>query len=202
MDKKIILVGGGCHAECVLDAILCSGDVPVGILDSRFQELDNVLGVPVLGDIADWKKYSDHEFVVCIGNNTARKNVADSMDVKWHTVVHPRATVSQFAKIGEGSMILAGAVINPCAKVGKHCIINTCAVVEHDNVISDYVHISPSAATSGNVKIGECTHVGTGAKISNNISVCENCTLGVGTVVVKNITSPGVYIGVPAKKLR
>ncbi len=202
MNKKIILIGGGCHAKCVIDAILCSGDIPVGVLDSRYRELDSLLGVPVLGDISDWAKYTEYEFVICLGNNTTRKKIAESMDVKWHTVIHPKATVSRFATVMEGSMILAGAVINPCAVIGKHCIINTGAIVEHDCVLSDYIHLCPASTLSGTVKVGENTTFGTGTKVSNNLTVCGNCIFGVGTAVIKSITEPGVYVGVPSRKLR
>ena len=99
-------------------------------------------------------------------------------------------------------MVLANACINTATKIGKHCIINTAAIIEHDNIIEDYVHISPNATLSGTVSVGEMTHIGSGAVIRNNINICNNCIIGAGAVVVKDIEEPGVYAGVPIKRLK
>ncbi len=202
MNDKIIIIGGGGHSKPVIDAIICAGDIPVGILDRRFGELSDILGVPVLGTTDDWKKYTDCKFVIAIGNNGIRKALAESIDVDWHTVIHPAATVSRFARVGKGTVVFAGAAVNPGANVGAHCIINTCAVIEHDCTVCDYAHISPTAALSGTTYVGECTHLGTGVKTVNNISVCGNCVIGAGAVIAKDITEPGVYVGVPTRRIK
>ncbi len=202
MNEKIILIGGGTHAAPVIDTILAAGDIPHGILDSKYGDLTEVLGVPVLGDICDWEKYTDFKFVIAIGKNRIRHQMADSIPVKYHTVIHPTAIISRFAKIGEGTVVLPGAVINTRATVGKHCIINTGSIIEHDCTVSDYVHTSPAVTLSGTVSVGVHTHIGTGAKVSNNLSICAECTVGAGAVVVRDITEPGVYVGVPAKKIK
>jgi acetyltransferase-like isoleucine patch superfamily enzyme len=72
--------------------------------------------------------------------------------------------------------------------------------VDHDCEIGDFSHISPGATIAGEVKIGARTWVGAGATVSNGISVCDGCIIGAGAVAVKDITEPGTYIGVPAKK--
>jgi len=50
--------------------------------------------------------------------------------------------------------------------------------------------------------VGEGTMVGIGATVSNNVSVCDGCMIGAGAVVVKDITEPGTYAGVPARRLK
>ena len=74
-------------------------------------------------------------------------------------------------------------------------------MVERDNTLEDYVHISPGAILCGTVFIGSQTHVGAGAAIRNNIYTNSDCTIGAGEVAVKNIIDPGVYIGIPVKRL-
>ena len=97
---------------------------------------------------------------------------------------------------------MANAVINPYASIGKHCIINTGAIVEHDNDLEDYVHISPNATLAGTVCIGRKTHIGVGACVKNNITIAGNVVVGAGAAVVKDITDAGVYVGVPARRMR
>jgi serine acetyltransferase len=38
--------------------------------------------------------------------------------------------------------------------------------------------------------------------IREGTKVCDNVTIGAGSVVLKDITQPGVYIGIPAKKIK
>lgn len=200
MDKGVVIIGGGGHAKVIIDCIRAAGDRPVGILDDKLAAGTAVLDVPVLGKVDRWQEYGENAFVIAIGNNEVRARIAGQLPVRWYRAVHPRAVVSGFAAVGEGTVVMAGAVINAGARVGSHCIVNTCAVVEHDCRLEDFVHISPNAALGGTVTVGAGTHIGIGAAVRNNISLCGDCVVGAGAVVVKNITEPGTYVGVPAKK--
>lgn len=202
MSESIILIGGSGHAKVIIDCIRASGGEVFGILDDGKDVGTQVLGVPVLGKCAQWESWQDHPFLIAIGSNPVRKRLAQTMDVRWATVIHPTAVVSPYASVGCGTVVMPGAVINAGASVGCHCIVNTCAVVEHDNVLGDYVHISPKAALGGTVTVGEGTHVGIGACVRNNITICGGCTIGAGAAVVKDITHPGTYVGVPARSLK
>lgn len=202
MNRKVIIIGAGGHGKVVADIVIRSGDIVVGFLDDRV--VGDVAGIPVLGKLSDWVEYSDWEFVVAVGNAAAREEIVGKMvGAKWYTAVHPDAVVSELdTAIGEGSVVMAKAAVNPGAKIGSHCIINTAAVVEHDNVIEDFAHISVGAKLAGTVRIGKGSWVGIGAVVSNNLSVCASCMIGAGAVVVKDIDEPGVYVGVPAKKIK
>lgn len=202
MNKNVMIIGGGGHAKVVIDCIRSGGDRPVGILDDKLPEGTSVLDVPVLGKIAQWQEFAQNDFIIAIGNNEVREKVAEQLPVQWYTAVHPRATVSAYAALGQGTVVMPGAVINAGASVGDHCIVNTCAVVEHDCVLEHYVHISPDAALGGTVTVGAKSHIGIGAVVRNNIAICGACVIGAGAVVVKAITEPGTYAGVPAKKIR
>lgn len=201
MCKKVIVIGGGGHAKVVIDCIQCAGDTVAGILDDHLAPGTAVLGVPVLGGLDSYVNYPDCAFIIAIGGNEVRKAISQQLNVTWYTAVHPSATVSKYASVGEGSMVMANAVVNPGAQAGRHCILNTACVVEHDNKIADFVHISPRAALAGNVSVGECTHVGIGAALRQGIHICDDCVIGAGAVVVKDINEKGIYAGVPAKKL-
>ena len=202
MSDSVILIGGGGHARVIIDCIRAAGNQAIGILDDGLTTGTVVSDVPVLGKTADYKIYGQHEFVIAIGNNALRRNIAEKLDVKWHTAIHPSAVVSAYARIGAGTVIMPGAVINSGVSVGEHCIINSGAIVEHDNRLADFVHISPGAALGGTVSVGEGTHVGIGAAVKNNICICGGCVIGAGAAVVTDITEPGTYVGVPARKLK
>lgn len=202
MSESIILIGGSGHSKVIIDCIRSSGGEVFGILDDGIAAGTSVLGVPVLGKTADYEQYKDYKFLIAIGNNGIRRKIAKNLNVRWATVVHPKAVVSAYAAVGEGTVVMPHAVINVGTTVGVHCIINTCAIVEHDNVLGDYVHISPNAALGGTVTVEEGTHIGIGACVRNNIKICGGCTVGAGAAVVKNITEPGTYVGVPARRIK
>ena len=189
----VIIIGAGGHGKVVADIVRARGDKILGFLDDSAQG--------ALGKISDYGKFYCVEFVVAIGDNRARKQIAGMLEnVKWYTPIHPTAIISPSAVIGEGTVVMPGAVINADAKVGRHCIINTTAVVEHDCKIGDFCHISVGAKLGGTVRTGEGTMIGIGAAVRNNTEICKWCTVGAGAVVVKPINAAGVYVGVPAGK--
>lgn len=203
MNEQVIIIGAGGHGKVIADIVRSCGDSVLGFLDDSPDSHEAVCGIPVLGKSEDYVNYPDTRFVIAIGNGSVRRKVAERLsDAKWYTAIHSGATVSPMGTvIGEGTVIMAGAVVNPCARIGKHCIINTKASVDHDNRIGDYTHISVGAALAGTVTVGDTVWVGAGAVISNNLSICDNCMIGAGAVVVRSIEETGTYVGVPARKI-
>lgn len=198
--NKLIIIGAGGHGKVIADNAVKNGYTNISFVDDNFK--GSIMGFPIIGTCADIENLSDSQtdFIIAIGNNAVRKQIALKYNLNYATLVHPSAQIAINVEIGKGTVVMAGAVINACASVGEHCIINTGAIVEHDNVIENYVHLSPNVALGGTVKIGELTHMGIGSTVSNNITICSNCTVGAGAVVVKNIKVPGTYVGVPIKK--
>lgn len=199
MPNNIVILGAGGHAKVIADIVLSCGDSIIGFLDDS--ATGSVMGYPILGTLRDISAFKDKcSFTIGIGNNSVRKQIAESNNVNWHTAVHPSAVLAREVSIGEGTVIMAGAIINTSARIGMHCIINTGVVVEHDNHIGDYAHISPNATLCGTVSIGNLTHIGAGAVVKNNISICDNCIIGAGAVVVNNLLDAATYVGLPACK--
>ena len=202
--KSVVIIGASGHGKVIADIVLKSGDRILGFLDDNPLLEKTFIGFPVLGTVEDYKKYlNDAEFVVAIGNASIREKIVKKLDgVKWYTAIHPTAVFSKIdVRIGEGTVVMANAVINSGSKIGKHCIINSGAIVEHDNVIEDYVHVSVGAKLAGTVHVGKSTWIGVGASVSNNVEICGECMIGAGAVVVKDVKRAGTYIGLPVKRI-
>lgn len=201
--KEVIIIGAGGHGKVAADIIEKSGDRVVGYLDDNEALGSTFFKLPLLGAVDRYIKYMQYEFVVAIGSASVRERIVGMLaGVKWYTGVHPSAVIAgREVTVGEGTLIMANAVINPGSRIGKHCIINTGAVVEHDNRVEDYAHISVGARLAGTVHIGRAAWIGAGAVVSNNLSVCAGCMVGAGCVVVRNIEEAGTYVGVPARKI-
>lgn len=204
MNQPVIIIGASGHGKVVADIVEKNGDQVMGFLDDNPALSDTFVGFPVLGKTEQYKEYPDAAYVVAIGNPVIREKIVKKLNtVTWYTAVHPTAVISNLdTSIGEGTVIMANAVVNAGAKIGKHCIINTGAIVEHDNQLADYVHISVGTKLAGTVSVGRSTWIGIGASVSNNLSICADCMIGAGAVVVKEINEAGTYVGVPAKKVR
>ena len=202
MTEDLVIIGASGHGKVIADIALKQGHHIRGFLDDN-SSLHEVCGFPVLGRVDQIKAMQDDcTFVIAIGDNHVRKKFAQRYPVRWQTLVHPSAIIGMDVQIGAGTVVMANAVINPGATIGAHCIINTGAIVDHDNRLEDYVHISPGVVLAGTVSVGNGSHLGAGACVRNNISIGADVVLGAGAVVVNDLTTPGTYVGVPAKKIK
>ena len=196
---RLIIVGAGGHGKVIADNALKNGYTDICFVDDR--ATGTCMGFPIVGTTADIPDLDDGntDFIIGVGNNGIRRRIAERYAVNWISLIHPSAQIGANVSIGNGTVVMVGAIINPCTRIGAHCIINSGAIVEHDNRLEDYVHVSPGAVLAGNVQIGEETHIGIGASVINNVAVCADCIIGAGAVVVRSIETTGTYIGVPAK---
>ena len=201
--RNVVIIGASGHGRVIADIVLKSGDNVVGFLDDDTTLGSSCCGFPILGVVSDYEKIKDCSFVIGIGNPNIREKFSNKVHGTFYTAIHPSAQISKLdVTIGEGSVIMANAVVNSGAHIGRHCIINSNAVVEHDNKISDFAHISVGAKVAGTVAVGYKTWVGIGATISNDLSICDNCMIGAGAVVVRSISESGTYVGFPARRIK
>ena len=194
--NKLIIIGAGGHGKVIADIAIKNGYTEICYLDD--EATGECMGFPIIGKSSDVDHLDDGntDFIIGIGNNRSRMLIAEKYHVNWITLVHPSAQIGTHVSIGEGSVVMAGAVINVCSTIGAHCIINTNSVVEHDNILADFVHISPGVTLSGTVTVGRGTWIGTGSSVINNVDVCEDVTIGVGSVVIRSVKNKGTYWGI------
>ena len=195
--KRLIIIGASGHGKVIADIALLNGYEDIVFLDDD-NNIKKCAGFPVIGKTSEAQTL-DGDKVVAIGNAKIRQRMMS--DIQTVKLVHPKAVIGRNVEIDEGTVVMAGAVINPETKIGKGCIINTDSSVDHDCIIEDFVHVAVGAHICGNVKVGKGSWIGAGATVSNNLSICSSVTLGAGAVVVKNIIEGGTYIGVPARKM-
>jgi len=194
------LFGAGGHAKVVID-ILRAKDFRIEAVYDDAPQTARLLDIPVLPSPSGVFDIPSG-CIISIGDNHARKRVSERLRVKFLTAIHPRAVVSPYAGVGEGSVIMAHAVVGPAAEVGMHCIINTGAVVEHDCRIGDFVHISPGAVLAGGVTAGEGAHVGTGAAVIQGVTIGRWAVIGAGAVILRDVPDHAVVAGNPGKIIK
>ena len=208
MKKLLILVGGGGHCKSVIDVAESAGYTILGILDRPEEVGKHVFGYEVIGTDDDMAKYADKAvFIVTVGQIKSpelriklHKMLAEA-NCELATIIASTAYVSQYAVIGEGTVVMHHAFVNAGAKVGKGCIINTSAILEHEAVVGDYCHISTGATVNGSAKVGEQSFVGSQSVINQCISIGERVVIGAGSAVVSDLPDGSVAVGVPAKPI-
>lgn len=203
--KPIILIGGGGHCKSVIEAAESSHRRILGVLDMPENVGKKIFDYTVIGTDEDISKFAAQaEFVVTVGqikSSLRRREIAKKIEAAGGVlgvVVASTANVSRHAILGQGTVVLHGAMVNAGAVIGNNCIINTLANVEHDVVVGSYSHISTGAMVNGNCSVGSDTFVGSQSVVLNGVKICENCVIAAGAFVNKSITVSGIYVGNPA----
>lgn len=101
-----------------------------------------------------------------------------------------------------------GCVIFPSAKIerGFHIthpvgiVIGNCEIGRNFMIYQNCT-IGSRVAGEGFPKVGNNVELCANSLILGKIDVCDNCTIGASTLVIKSLDEPGVYVGLPAKRV-
>lgn len=159
--ERYLIYGAGGHARVLLDGLHKQfGEHAVQVFFNDGDEPKAIAGVPVVPYDAD--KHSEVSLLIGVGKPEIRERLTKKIAHCFGIFIHPNASVAADVHIGEGSVILAGAVIQSKAKVGKHTIINANVTIDHDGIVEDFVTTYPG------VYVGAGAVVGKGAIINPN----------------------------------
>lgn len=197
--RKICLYGAGGHSYAVVELIRSCGNYePVLILDDA-PGLDEILGVPV-------KQFSEslllQDVCLTLGDNRIRKMKAEQYKANYPVFIHQSAVKYPSASIGEGSVILPGAILDADVQIGKHVVVNNHATLSHNVVVGDYSHIAIQAAVAGKVTIGEGALIGAGSVILPGVNIGSWAVIGAGAVITRDVPDHATVVGNPGEVIR
>jgi sugar O-acyltransferase (sialic acid O-acetyltransferase NeuD family) len=207
-SQGVILFGAGGHTRVVADIARLSGHSVLALVDDADPPAGVFEGVQVLRDVAEAaRQHPKAHWCVCIGDNHARETVVMRLRTQlpgatFRALIHPCATVARDARVGEGTVIMAGAVVNPGTRIGLHCIVNTGVCIDHDNDLADFCSLAPGAITGGGVRIGVGAAVGIGACVRHGVTIGEHTVIGAGSVVLADMPASSVAYGAPCRVVR
>ena len=209
--KPIVVVGGGGHAKVLISILKKMNEFRIigytdlkdngSLLDVCYLGFDSALG-----SLATTIK--DLNVILAVGQvglGQQRQLLwsrLQSMPVRFPMIVSPGATLNEGVSGGEGAVVMDGAVVNTGTSIGRGAILNTNSTVEHDVVLKDWVHLGPGSTLSGGVTVGEFSMIGAGATLIEGTKIASCCFVGAGAVVVNDLTEPGLYAGVPARRIK
>ena len=195
------LYGASGHCKVIIDIIKESKEYVIDAIVDDCPKVDAIFNIPVL-KADEIKSYEGKQLIVSIGDNSTRKRIVEKTNAIYKTAIHPTATISAYAKMEAGTVIMAGAILNPDVVIGKHCIVNTGAIIEHDCILDDFVHVAPRASLAGGIRIGEGAHIGIGSSIIQGITVGKWATIGAGAVIIRDVPDFAVVVGNPGRILK
>ncbi|MBA2693495.1 MAG: hypothetical protein H0U65_13560 [Rubrobacter sp.] len=179
-EMRVVIVGAGGYGRLALDILLASGfgDRVMGFYDDAHAALPGkVRGVPILGDVAMLKSMLSIEsayVVVAITDSEARLRIANSirsLGGRFFTAIHPLAYVSGVARVGDGSVLAAGAVVHPDAAVGSHSFLGPGSVVDRDAEVGAGAWVSAGAVVGSGARVGARVFLGHNSGVGRKASV-------------------------------
>ncbi len=205
MKRKIIVIG---YDPEIIEMILGLDDCIIeGYVDINKAKYDpfniNYLGTDE-NFVNNYSHKNSHQLTITIDDTSKREflfKFYKNHSYVLATLISKKSNISKFCSIGEGCIIQDLANVSFNVNLGKNVKVNTGANVMHDVNIGDHSTLAPNSVMLGYVKIGDRCFIGSNSTILPHVEMSSDSTLGAGSVATKNLET-GVYVGIPARKLK
>lgn len=197
---SLLILGFGGHARSLADVAIAAGVSRLLFLEPLARAGEGFAGFQAVTSLpanltGEWFAFP------ASGDNARREDQCVDAPFPLTRLVSPDATVGLEAEIGEATFLARHAHVGPLTRIGRGVILNTGSITDHESVVGDFSHISVNATVAGRCRIGRRVMLGAGATVIDAVTVCDDVTIGAGAAVVADITEPGTYVGVPARRI-
>ena len=196
MNKEnIILIGAGGHALSCIDVIEQENKYNIhGLIGLKDEVGKKISGYDVIAtqdELVNLSKDFEYAFIAIgqIKNVKLRIDLYESVlktGFKIPSIISPQSFISRTVKIGEGTIIMNGVILNSGVRIGNNCIINSKALIEHGTQVADHCHISTGAILNGDCIVESKSFVGSGAIVKHGITIKTSSFVNMGQIVTKN----------------
>jgi acetyltransferase EpsM len=200
----IILVGAGMHGRVVRDTCGYAGVEVAGFLDDFSPPgtaIDDRLIVGSTARLGDPEFIAAHRFIVTIGNNKARRKIANAIrgaGGRLAVAIHPNCSISPTAEIGTGTVLIGANMVFSHVKIGEDVLVDPDATLGADSVIAAGVYICPGVHLGSKVDVGENCFIGLGAVVVPEVRIGVGAIVGAGAVVIRDVPPETLVVGNPA----
>jgi sugar O-acyltransferase (sialic acid O-acetyltransferase NeuD family) len=204
--EAVIIYGAGGLGSLVQDILQQAGRYrPVAYLDSNPAKHRHELSeLPVRGgleQIAPLQRAGVGAAIVAVGDNITRMAIAETLaaaGLKLVSAIHPLASLSPSAEIGEHVIIGPRATICVHTRIGAHSVVSAGAISDHDNIIGRGVFLHPAVKLAGGVTVDDFAVIGIGASVIPGRRVGRGACVEPGAVVIRDVAPNTTVGGVPA----
>ena len=213
MKPRVAIIGASDHGVVLADAVLAGSVFELGgFFDASETVRDRVdLPAPVLGtaisSCEQLRALGIDGILLGIGDNFSRQQCWERLrkvlpEFYFPILIHPAASVSRRARLADGVVVLAGAVVGPEAVVGECVLLNTRSSLDHHGKMAAFASLAPGVCTGGRVSIGEGSAICLEAQVIHGRRVGANSVVGAGSLVLRDIPENSLAWGVPARVIR
>lgn len=198
MKKRLVILGDGGHAKSVSDVALATGKFEISAVlgvDSNNAPYWNAKGIEWIHEISAQEVLSLSTLaIVGLGQilDPAPRESAflnlQNLGFELATIVSPFAYVSNSADIGQGSIVMHGAIVSIDSRLGENTIVNSMALIEHESSVGSHSHVSTGAILNGNCTVGDRTFIGSGTVVKQGIRIGSDCVIPMGSQVFADLT--------------
>jgi sugar O-acyltransferase (sialic acid O-acetyltransferase NeuD family) len=181
----------------------------VGFFDDTLPRNTLVSQLPVLGSMDHiLENHEDGGFdqvLVAIGYRHMhfREAIFNRLrhKIPFARAIHPNAYIDSSVELGEGCVVMAGCILEMKTALAENVLLYNGCNLSHHCGIGAHSMLAPGVTLAGFTSIGERNVLGIGSVFSDKLTTCPDCRTGAGATVVSHIEQPGLYVGIPAKKL-
>lgn len=114
--------------------------------------------------------------------DVGRVLIGDNVEFKSGVTIHRGNTGNTV--VGDNTKIDVNSFVAHDVKIGKNCLLTSMVGI------------------GGYAEIGDNCRIHGGVRIGNRVKICSGVEIGTLSLVLKDITEPGLYYGIPARKIK
>lgn len=210
--KKILLAGNAITADILLTYLRQDARYEVASLtvDDEFVAQGSVAECRTVGlsEVVSAFAPDTHRVIMAMGYNDLNRTREamftrlKAMGYSLETYIHPDARVHTQHPIGEGSVVLPGAVIEPQARVGANTMVWSNVTLAHHSSVDDHCWVAAGTVVSGQAKVLHHTFLGVACTVVNAVTVGEFNIVGAGALITRDTKAHSVHLARSAEALR
>lgn len=209
---KIILAGNAITAGILY--FYLRGDSRYEVIgltvDDEFLPLGGIDGLKAVGlsEVATAFPPEQCQVIMAAGYNDLNRvreslfSRLKNMGYAIETYVHPDARVYTGFPLGEGSVVLPGAVIEPYVRIGANTMVWCNVTLAHHCNLAENCWIAAGTVVSGQATVLRNSFIGVNATIVNEVTVGEYNIVGACALISKDTKSHAVHLARSAEPFR
>lgn len=207
--KKLFIVGAGGFGRELAAWI---NDLPPsdrgwvwqGFLDDNVEALKPFGGFASVAPLATHRVSGDNVYLCGIGSPVIKKKLVEPLlkqGALFTNFIHPRATVGERVKLGQGVVICPECVLSCDIELGDFTMVNLRSTIGHDVKVGPWSTLSAQCDLTGGVELGTSVFLGSRVSIIPGKKVGDGATVGAGSTVMTNVPPHVTAVGNPARVL-
>jgi 2,3,4,5-tetrahydropyridine-2-carboxylate N-succinyltransferase/tetrahydrodipicolinate N-acetyltransferase len=129
---------------------------------------------------------------------------------KFNARIEPGVHIRDMVEIGDGCVIMMGAVLNIGAQIGKNTMIDMNVVLGGRAAVGENCHIGAGTVLAGVIEppsadpvvIEDDVLIGANAVVLEGVKVGKGSVVAAGSVVVNDVPKNTLVAGIPAKEIK